>query len=73
MSSFWPYGPSSPVLVDGDKNPDWNHGSCTATQYKPVPQSYAWMAVDLTVLVDVTGVNVTNRGDGWCKTTYAMQ
>ncbi|KAI4905839.1 hypothetical protein NFI96_030210, partial [Prochilodus magdalenae] len=45
--------------IDGNTDPDYNHGSCTATDIQQNP----WWRVDLLDEYTVTSITITNRGD----------
>ncbi|XP_041963481.1 fucolectin-6-like [Alosa sapidissima] len=47
--------------IDGNRDPHFFHGSCTATDR----QSYPWWRVDLLSPYIITSVVITNRGDIW--------
>lgn len=46
--------------VDGDRDPDFNQGSCTLTNTESNP----WWLVDLRDVLKITAVVITNRKDG---------
>ncbi|KAI4903208.1 hypothetical protein NFI96_008973 [Prochilodus magdalenae] len=45
--------------IDGNTDPNYNHGSCTATELQQNP----WWRVDLLDEYTVTSITITNRGD----------
>ncbi|KAG9283883.1 hypothetical protein AMEX_G2719 [Astyanax mexicanus] len=45
--------------IDGNTDPDFTHGSCTATTFQKNP----WWRVDLQDEYTVTSITITNRGD----------
>ncbi|KAI4875408.1 hypothetical protein NFI96_009873, partial [Prochilodus magdalenae] len=45
--------------IDGNSDPDYNHGSCTTTKSQQNP----WWRVDLLDEYTVTSITITNRGD----------
>ena len=48
------HGPA--LAVDGNRDPYWAHGHCTATQL----QAYPWMLVDMGKQYQITRVTVSN-------------
>jgi len=57
-STYAPLYPAS-LAVDGNKDTDVSHYSCSVTNFT-IEQ---WWAVDIGTMLHVLGVNVTNRGD----------
>ena len=53
------YGASAARAVDGNSNPNWGKGSCTHTH----KNKNAWWEVNFGKIYNVTGVEITNRGD----------
>nr|Q9I931.1 RecName: Full=Fucolectin-1; Flags: Precursor [Anguilla japonica]BAB03523.1 fucolectin-1 [Anguilla japonica] len=45
--------------IDGNRDSDFSHGSCSHTTNSPNP----WWRVDLLQLYTITSVTITNRGD----------
>ena len=45
--------------IDGNRDPDYHHGSCTHTGAQTKP----WWRVDLLRQYTITSVAITNRGD----------
>ena len=45
--------------IDGNRDPHYHHGSCTATDAQTNP----WWRVDLLRQYTITSVAITNRGD----------
>ncbi|XP_062395741.1 fucolectin-2-like, partial [Sardina pilchardus] len=49
--------------IDGNRDPHFHHGSCTATDLQTNP----WWRVDLLNPYIITSVIITNRGDGYSE------
>ena len=56
QSSMYPEYVGPPLVVDGNADPDWHDGSCTAAGR----EDYPWISVDLGARYQVIWVTITN-------------
>ena len=59
QSSTYPNEGQADYAIDGDSGPQWNHYSCTSTNY----QVERWWRLELPSVYRVSEIEVTNRFD----------